>query len=131
MNTAYEITQSRDLIEDEIRLGMSLDAPAELSPVTFPPRAQSAMSTATPVQAAHAVPPAPRSRALHRLLAMADSYLREGSIRQALEMYYDMMNRHPETAEALQAEERILEVARLHEEAGEFHNARAIYDQMV
>ena len=62
---------------------------------------------------------------------MADAYLRANSLRQAMEMYFDMIRSHPDTPEALLAEERILEVARRHEEAGELHSARAIYEQLA
>ena|SRR6185312_5656075 len=125
--TAYESTQAEDLIDADFRLGMGMDAPTELTPVTFPPRSKPAIVA----QAPHDVPPAPRSKVLPRLLAMADSYLRADSLRQALEMYFDLSRSHPGTPEAEMAEERILEVARRHEEAGELHNARAIYERLI
>src|SRR6185312_7067376 len=84
--TAYESTQAEDLIDADFRLGMGMDAPTELTPVTFPPRSKPAIVA----QAPHDVPPAPRSKVLPRLLAMADSYLRADSLRQALEMYFDL-----------------------------------------
>jgi hypothetical protein len=83
------------------------------------------------VQMAHQVPPPPRYRVLGRLLAMADSYLRADSLRQALEMYHKLAQEHPDAAEGMIAEERLLDVARRHEEAGEMHSARAIYEQLV
>jgi hypothetical protein len=73
----------------------------------------------------------PRSKVLPRLMAMADSYLRAGSLRQALEMYFDLYRNHEDSPEAAKAEDRILEVARLHEENGELHLARAIYEQLI
>lgn len=72
-----------------------------------------------------------RSKVLPRLLAMADSYLRAGSLRQALEMYFDLYRNHRETPEAGKAEDRILEVAAIHEGNGELHLARAIYEQLI
>jgi hypothetical protein len=77
------------------------------------------------------LPRDPRSRVLPRLMAMADSYLRAGSLRQALEMYFDLYRNHEDTPEASKAEDRILEVARIHEENGELHLARAIYEQLI
>jgi hypothetical protein len=131
MSTAiadHETVQMEELLE-EIRLGRGMDDPNGPSPVNFPPRVKPAQ--AQTMQPAHDVPPPPRSRALHRLLAMADMYLRADSLRQALEMYFDLIRSYPDTLEALQAEERVLEVARRHEEAGELHSARAIYEQLI
>jgi hypothetical protein len=73
----------------------------------------------------------PRSKVLPRLLAMADLYLKTGALRQALEMYFDLYRNHEDSPEATKAEDRILEVARIHEENGELHLARAIYEQLI
>jgi hypothetical protein len=73
----------------------------------------------------------PRSKVLPRLMAMADHYLKTGSLRQALEMYFDLYQNHEGSPEAAKAEDRILEVARIHEENGELHLARAIYEQLI
>jgi hypothetical protein len=71
------------------------------------------------------------ARARAKLLAMADGYLRAGSLRQALEMYFDLMDGYPDTPEARQAEERTLEVAYRHEQMGEMRLARAIYERLA
>ncbi len=73
----------------------------------------------------------PRSKVLPRLLRMADFYLQTGALRQALEMYFDLYRNHEDSPEAAKAEDRILEVARIHEENGELHLARAIYEQLI
>jgi hypothetical protein len=88
----------------------------------------------SPIPAPHvAVEPVrdPRSKVLPRLLKMADFYLKTGALRQALEMYFDLYRNHEDSPEAETAEDRILEVARIHEENGELHLARAIYDQLI
>jgi hypothetical protein len=88
----------------------------------------------SPIPAPHvAIEPVrdPRSKVLPRLLRMADFYLKTGAIRQALEMYFDLYRNHEDSPEAEKAEDRILEVARIHEENGELHLARAIYDQLI
>jgi hypothetical protein len=126
--TPYETTQTEELLAADLRLAMRMDAPAELGPL-FPARSRPA--TAVGPQPTHVGPPAPRSRVLSRLLAMADSYVRAGSLRQAMEMYFELYNSHPDTPEASLAEKRILEVARRHEEDGELHSARAIYEQLL
>ena len=103
-----------------------MDSSLELSPVVMP--AQTRQKAAEP---AAQVPPTPHSRARSRLLAMADGYFRSGSLCQALEMYFDLMSGYPDTIEGQQAEERILEVAYRHEQAGEMRLARSIYERLV
>jgi hypothetical protein len=105
------------------------------SPISFAPRH---VPASTPHVAMPTNPPAsaepvrdPRSKVLPRLLAMADFYLKEGSLRQALEMYFDLYRNHEDSPEAAKAEDRILDVARIHEENGELHVARAIYEQLI
>ena len=53
-----------------------------------------------------------RSRVLPRLLAMADTYYHGGSLRQAIELYFELVRDHADTPQAHQAEERLLDVAR-------------------
>jgi hypothetical protein len=117
-----------DRLDADLRLAMEMESPPELSPA-FTPRSWPA--TAVVAESAHVVPPTPRPRVLARLLAMADSYLRAGSLRQAMEMYFDLYRSYPDTPEAILAENRILKVARRHEEEGELHSARAIYEQLL
>ena len=94
-------------------------------------------SSPLPVDAPYQMPVAeapardPRSKVLPRLMRMADSYLRTGALRQALEMYFDLYRNHEGSPEAAKAEDRILEVAAIHEENGELHLARAIYEQLI
>ena len=85
----------------------------------------------SPIPVAEAPARDPRSKVLPRLLRMADSYLRTGALRQALEMYFDLYRNHEDSPEAATAEDRILEVAAIHEENGELHLARAIYEQLI
>jgi hypothetical protein len=108
----------------------------ELGPSTNgrPSATYTPSSSPSPIPAPHvAIEPArdPRSKVLPRLLRMADFYLQTGALRQALEMYFDLYRNHEDSPEAEKAEDRILEVARLHEENGELHLARAIYEQLI
>jgi hypothetical protein len=98
------------------------------SAIYLPDPAPAPMPAPAPVAE---TPRDPRSKVLPRLMAMADSYLRAGSLRQALEMYFDLYRNHEDSPEAATAEDRILEVASLHEENGELHLARAIYEQLI
>jgi hypothetical protein len=72
-----------------------------------------------------------RSRVLPRLLAMADSYRNAGSLHSAVEIYFELIREHAQTPEALQAEERLIEVAQYHERVGESRQARGIYEQLL
>jgi hypothetical protein len=81
--TTYETTPTEDLLAADRRLGTEMEEPAALTPL-FPPRSWPASDVVTPT--ARVVTPPPRSRVLSRLLAMADSYIRAGSLRQAMEM---------------------------------------------
>jgi tetratricopeptide (TPR) repeat protein len=71
------------------------------------------------------------SRILARLLSMADSYRESGSLRQAIEIYFELMHEHSETPQAERAEERLFDVARSYERAGELRQARGIYEQLL
>lgn len=119
-----ELISAEDFLERELGSMSELNGP---SPSNFAPKY-------APIPAPHiAVEPPrdPRSKVLPRLLSMADLYLRTGALRQALEMYFDLYRNHEDSPEALKAEDRILEVARIHEENGELHLARAIYEQLI
>jgi hypothetical protein len=72
-----------------------------------------------------------RSRVLPRLLAMADSYREAGSLHSAVEVYFELIREHAQTPEAIQAEERLIEVAQYHEGRGETRQARGIYEQLL
>jgi hypothetical protein len=96
-------------------------------PTAFEPKHEAVAAPHIPVEA----PRDPRSKVLPRLLAMADSYLKSGALRQALEMYFDLYRNHEDSPEAIKAEDRILDVARIHEQNGELHLARAIYEQLI
>jgi hypothetical protein len=76
-------------------------------------------------------PSAVSSRILVRLLSMADSYRESGSIRQAIEIYFELMRDHSESPQAHRAEERLFDVARTYEKAGELRQARGIYEQLL
>jgi hypothetical protein len=74
---------------------------------------------------------ASRSRILTRLLGMADTYREAGSVRQAIEMYFELIREHAESPQALQAEDRLLDVAQHYEMGGELRQARGIYEQLL
>jgi tetratricopeptide (TPR) repeat protein len=71
------------------------------------------------------------SRILVRLLSMADAYRESGSLRQAIEMYFELIREHAETPQGHRAEERLFDVARSYERSGELRQARGIYEQLL
>ncbi|HEX8199339.1 MAG TPA: tetratricopeptide repeat protein [Isosphaeraceae bacterium] len=76
--------------------------------------------------------PSPRElRILTRLLALADTYRAGGSLRQAISMYLELVQDHPDTPQAQRAEDRLLEIARDYEEAGELRSARSLYEILI
>lgn len=93
-------------------------------PIVLPPSRSSAGTS-------HATTPHSPLRVLHRLLAMADTYYQGGSLRQAIELYFELARDHAGTPQARQAEERLLDVARAYERAGELRQARGIYEQLL
>jgi hypothetical protein len=103
--------------EDEPR--ESSPPPMVLPPIPSPSE-PSAVST-----------PHGRSRVLPRLLAMADTYRKGGSLRQAIELYFEIVREHAGTPQAFQAEDRLIDVARSYERAGELRQARGIYEQLI
>jgi len=62
---------------------------------------------------------------------MADRYLAENALRQALEMYFEMLEKRNDIGTAKQARERLMGIAEEWELAGKRRQARAIYERMT
>jgi hypothetical protein len=71
------------------------------------------------------------SRILARLLAMADGYREAGSLRQAIEIYFELIREHGDTPQGHRAEDRLFDVARGYERSGELRQARGLYEQLL
>ncbi len=80
-----------------------------------------------------APPPAvePSSPVLARLLRMADGYRRSGAPHQAMEMYFELVESHDGTAEALLAHERIMDICEQYEREGKMRQARSLYERLL
>ncbi|MDR3637652.1 MAG: hypothetical protein P4L84_27850 [Isosphaeraceae bacterium] len=104
--------------------GAVVDEPAGLPAAAKLPQAE-------PVVAPPPITPKNRSRALGRLLKMADEFLDSDSLHQASELYFELFERYDDTPEAEQAEDRLLDVALLYEQNGEQHAARSIYERLL
>jgi lipopolysaccharide biosynthesis regulator YciM len=68
---------------------------------------------------------------LSRLLQMADVYRRQQSPKQAIEMYFQLVESHGQTPEGQQARERLMRVAAEYEAQGLLRQARSIYEQLL
>ncbi len=104
--TSPEVHESRFIeVEAEMRSGVEVDVSSSTSTI--------------------------RTRVLEGLLRMADSYRRDGSLRQAIEMYFELVHDHDGTVQSGLAEERLFEIAREYEMVGELRQARGIYEHLL
>ena len=91
-----------------------LEAPPTLGPEEMTPSSRRAGS----------------SEMLARLLRMADSYRTRNALHQAVEMYFELVESHPDTSEAAQAEQRLIEIGDNYERNGELRQARSIFERL-
>ena len=68
---------------------------------------------------------------LERLFAMAQRYRKEGSLRQATEMYWTLVSDHADTPQADAAKAELLALAEGYERAGNQHMARGMYERLM
>ena len=68
---------------------------------------------------------------LARLLRMANSYRATNALHQAAELYFELVDCHPDTPEAAQAEERLIEIGDSYERNGELRQARNIFERLL
>ena len=69
-------------------------------------------------------------QSLEHLLEMARRYHKEGSIRQATDMYWMLWDEHAGTSQALESRDCLMELAGTYESEGARHMARAIYERL-
>ena len=69
--------------------------------------------------------------AIERLLAMSQQYRSDGKIREAMELYWELAEDHPQTDEAAVAKAMLLELATRYERNGAPHMARSIYERFL
>lgn len=68
---------------------------------------------------------------LSYLLEMAHKYQRQGLIRQAMDLYWKLVDEYPESEHANDARTTLLELARGYERDGKLHVAREIYEHLL
>ncbi len=76
-------------------------------------------------------PAGQRPLILGRLLQMADGYRAQRAFKQALAMYFRLVDEHGESREGQQACERLLEIAAEYEAGGQLRQARSIYERLL
>ena len=72
-----------------------------------------------------------RQALLARLLRMAQRYRQEGNARQATEMFWTLIQEHPDTPEAAAAQAELLSLAEGYERDGNQHMARSMYEKLM
>jgi hypothetical protein len=88
------------------------------------------VNTAPGVEAP-ARPSQPDSQAMERVLGMADRYRADNLLRQAAEMYFEVVERCKSAPELARARQRLLEIAEHYENIGAPHQARGIYERFL
>lgn len=70
-------------------------------------------------------------RILERLVRMADYYCAHDGVRQAEEMYLQLLEDYPDSLQARHSRDRLLELCETYERAGQMHHARWLYEQLL
>ena len=81
--------------------------------------------------AAVPVQPEAANPLLTHLLRIADGYRAENALRQAIEIYFELVENHPHMPEAQQARHRLTEIGEQYERSGEFRQARSLYQRLL
>ncbi len=97
---------------------------------------ESVSNGSVPVQAAVSAETVPVKRStgptmLERLFAMSLRYRKEGNLRQASEMFWTLVQDHPDTPQAEAAKAELLLLAESYERAGNQHMARGMYERLM
>ena len=100
------------------------DQPTMVVPVFIPPIPRPTEDEDEPISPQ-------RRQVLEHLLGMADMYARNGSLREAIELYFTLIIEHDGTEQSVQASDRIMAVALRYESNGELHLARGIYERLL
>jgi hypothetical protein len=100
------------------------DEPTMVVPVFIPPIPRPTEDEDEPISPQ-------RRQVLDHLLGMADMYARNGSLRQAIELYFTLIIEHDGTEQSVQACDRIMAVAQRYESNGELRLARGIYERLL
>ncbi|MGA7502420.1 MAG: hypothetical protein WBX00_37465 [Isosphaeraceae bacterium] len=100
------------------------DQPTMVVPVFIPPIPRPTEDQDEPISPQ-------RRQVLEHLLGMADVYARNGSLREAIELYFTLIIEHDGTEQSVQACDRIMTVAQRYESNGELHLARGIYERIL
>jgi len=100
------------------------DPPTMVVPVVIPPTARETDNEDEPLSPQ-------RKQVLDHLIGMANLYARNGSLRQAIELYFAVVNEHGGTDQSVQACDRLMAVAQQYENHGELRLARGIYERIL
>lgn len=97
---------------------------------TFPTPDVDGSSTLAPVPTS--VPePSDEHAVLARLLVVAQAYRTEGSVWNAMDLFWKLAEDFPGTQQATEAQKILLEIASKYERDGARHAARTIYERFL
>ena len=71
------------------------------------------------------------SQAVERIMGMAERCLADNLLRQAAEMYFEVVGRYAGAPESARAHEQLLEIAEHCEDIEAPHEARGIYERLL
>jgi hypothetical protein len=89
------------------------------------------VTVGSPPPAKEPDPIEPPNPVLARLLRMADGYRRAGAPNQAIEMYFELVERNGDTPEGKKAHESLMGLCDEYEQAGKLRQARALYERLL
>ena len=89
------------------------------------------METTMEIKTEHSSPAAVANKSLvERLLSMAQQYQHEGSVQQATEIYWTLVDSYSGTTQADTAKAVLLELAETYERNGARRMARSMYERL-
>ena len=123
MDTGDLSTTETDTLDQQAPAAESLREPHACA--TAPVEPQS-VPDSDPAQ-----PSGPDPRLLDHLLKMADDYRAEDALRQAMEIYFELAEAHPDTPQGEQARKWLIALAEHYEHVGAPRQARSIYERLL
>jgi hypothetical protein len=106
-------------------------APAQPAPAPAQPTPAPAPAQPVAAQPGETTKSTYQNRAIGMLMRIADTYREQNNLRQATEMYFDILHKYPDAPEARLAHERLMELAAYYESRGELRQARYICEQLT
>jgi len=72
-----------------------------------------------------------QGRLLSLLIRMGDRYAKSGNPNQALDLFFSIIEEHPDSSQAAEAKDRLIAICEQFEKDGLMHHARALYERLL